>query len=210
MPPMMLGRKDITMDNEINNKYIQKKLSRKKNIYRCKLGMTQMIHFPLLNILLLPIIILTVIIWINIDYAFKAFDVPEIILPIYTVTIRVFGVLIPLLLVCGLINVIGFITSRKDEALVQMAFREKELRNGSPILMYKRKDRRTGVTTREWYSPIPMKLWVERQEEIADAMNIHFVQKFMYGGKSNGNRIVMCSAEGREATARGVLYDEEF
>ena len=55
-----------------------------------------------------------------------------------------------------------------------------------------------------------MNLWVERQEEIADAMNIHFVQNFRYGGKSNGNRIVMYSAEGREASSRGVLYDEEF
>ncbi len=169
-----------------------------------------MIQFPLLNILLLPIIILTLIIWVNKDYAFTVFDVPKIILPIYTVIRKAFGVLIPLLLVWGMIDVIGTIIARKDEALMQMAFNEKELRNGSPILMYKCKDKKTGVAIREWYSPIPMKLWVEHQEEIADAMNIHFVQNFRYGGKSNGSRIVMYSAEGREATARGVLYDEEF
>ena len=169
-----------------------------------------MIQFPLLNILLLPIIILTLIIWVNMDYAFTVFDVPKIILPIYTVTIKAFGVLIPLLWVWGMIDVIGTIIARKDEALMQMAFNEKELRNGSPILMYKCKDKKTGFAIREWYSPIPMKLWVEHQEEIADAMNIHFVQNFRYGGKSNGSRIVMYYAEGREATARGVLYDEEF
>ena len=55
-----------------------------------------------------------------------------------------------------------------------------------------------------------MNLWVERQEVIADAMNIHFVQNFRYGGRSNGNRFVMYSAEGREATSSGVLYDDDF
>ena len=169
-----------------------------------------MIQFPLLNILLLPIIILTLTIWVNMDYLFAVFDVPKIILPLYTVITKAFGALIPLLLVWGMVDVIGTIIARKDEALMQMAFNEKELRNGSPILMYKRKDKKTGVTIREWYSPIPMKLWVEHQEEIADAMNIHFVQDFQYGGKSNGSRIVMYSAEGREVMARGVLYDEEF
>ena len=169
-----------------------------------------MIQLPLLNILYLPIIILTVIIWVKMDYAFTVIDIPKIILPIYTVIIKAFGVLIPLLLLWGLIDVIGSIIARKDEAHVQMAFNEKELRNGSPILMYKRKDKNTGVTVREWYSPISMIYWVEHQEEIADAMNIHFVQNFRYGGKSNGSRIVMYSAEGREATSRGVLYDEEY
>lgn len=198
------------MQNDINNQYIQQKWNRKRNFCHWKLGIMQMIQLPLLNILLLPIIALTLIIWVNMDYAFTVFDVPKSILPIYTVIIKAFGVLIPLLLVWVMIDAIGTIIARKDEALMQMAFEEKELRNGSPILMYKRKDKKTGVTIREWYSPIPMKLWVEHQEEIADAMNIHFIQNFRYGGKSNGSRIVMYSAEGREATARGVLYDEEF
>lgn len=198
------------MENEFNNQYIQQKWNRKRNFCHWKLGIMQMIQFPLLNILLLPIIILTVIIWVKMDYAFTVFDVPKIMLSIYTVIIKAFGILIPLLLLLGLIEVIGSFTSRKDEANIQMAFGKKELRNGSPILMYKKKQRNSGVTVREFYSPIPMKLWVEHQEEIADAMNIHFVQNFRYGGKSHGNRIVMYSAEGREITARGVLYDEEF
>lgn len=198
------------MQNNINNQYILTKWNRKRNFCHWKLGIMQMIQFPLLNILLLPIIILTLTIWVNMDYLFAVFDVPKIILPLYTVITKAFGALIPLLLVWGMVDVIGTIIARKDEALMQMAFNEKELRNGSPILMYKRKDKKTGVTIREWYSPIPMKLWVEHQEEIADAMNIHFVQDFQYGGKSNGSRIVMYSAEGREVMARGVLYDEEF
>ncbi len=193
-----------------NNQYIQNRHNRKRNIGHWSLAKEQIKQYPLLLIITLPIVALTVIIWTKMDLAFIVFDVPKILLPAYTVTIKTLGVIVPLILVWGLVDVIGTLTARKDEALIQMAFKEKELRNGSPILIYKRKDKRTGVTVREWYSPIPMNLWVERQEEIADAMNIHFVQNFRYGGKSNGNRIVMYSAEGREPSSRGVLYDEDI
>lgn len=195
---------------DMNNQYIQNRHNRMNNSGHWRLAIGQMKQYPLLFVLAIPIIVLTVIIWGKMDIAFKVFSVPKLILPVYAVMVKALGVIVPILLLWGLVDVIGTLTARKDEALIQMAFKEKELRNGSPILIYKRKDKKTGVTIREWYSPIPMNLWVERQEEIADAMNIHFVQNFRYGGKSNGNRIVMYSAEGREATSRGVLYDEEF
>ena len=197
-------------DKESNNQYIQNRHNRKCNSGHWGLAVEQMKQYPSLMILVLPIIALTVIIWANMEYTFTVIDVPKLLLPVYTVTIKVLGVIVPLMLLWGLIDIIGTCAARKDEALIQMAFNKKELRNGSPILIYKRKDKKTGVTVREWYSPIPMNLWVERQEEIADAMNIHFVQNFRYGGKSNGNRIVMYSAEGREAISRGVLYDDDF
>lgn len=195
---------------DTNNKYLKNIYNRKKNRGHWRLAIGQIKQYPLLLILTIPIIALTVIVWMKMSVAFTVFDVPKLILPVYTVTVKALGVIVPVLLLWGLVDVIGTLNARKDEALIQMAFKEKELRNGSPILLYKRKDMKSGVTIREWYSPIPMNLWVERQEEIADAMNIHFVQNFRYGGKSNGNRIVMYSAEGREATSRGVLYDEEF
>ncbi len=196
------------MDN--NSKYIQNRYNRKRNFCHWRLAVRQMKQHPILLIFSIPIIVMTVIIWMKMEKALTVFDVPKIILPIFTVTFKALGVIVPFMLLWGLVDVIGTLTAQKDEALIQMAFKEKELRNGSPILFYKRKDKKTGVTVREWYSPIPMKLWVEHQEEIADAMNIHFVQNFRYGGKSNGNRIVMYSAEGRKIASRGVLYDEEF
>lgn len=198
------------MEKDINTQYIQNRYNRMRNWGHWGLAVSQMNQRPLLLILTIPIIALTIIIWEKMDFTFTVFDVPNMILPAYTVAVKVLGVIIPFFLLLGLVDVIGTLTARKDEALIQMAFKEKELRNGSPILIYKRKDKKTGVTVREWYSPIPMNLWVERQEEIADAMNIHFVQNFRYGGKSNGNRIVMYSVEGREATSRGVLYDDDF
>lgn len=198
------------MEKDTNAQYIQNRHNRMRNSGHLRLAVGQIKQYPFLLILTIPIIALTIIIWAKMDLAFTVFDIPMIILPVYAVTVKAFGVMIPLILAWGLIDAIGTLTARKDEALIQMAFKEKELRNGSPILIYKRKDKKTGVTIREWYSPIPMNLWVERQEVIADAMNIHFVQNFRYGGRSNGNRFVMCSAEGREATSRGVLYDDDF
>jgi hypothetical protein len=195
---------------DMNNQYIQNRHNRMKNSGHWRLAIGQIKQYPLLLILTIPIIALAIIIWVKMDFVFSVFDVPKMLLPAYIVTVKALGVIFPVLLLWGLVDVIGTLNAQKDEALIQMAFKEKELRNGSPILIYKRKDKKTGVTIREWYSPIPMNLWVERQEEIADAMNIHFVQNFRYGGKSNGNRIVMYSAEGREAISRGVLYDEEF
>ena len=198
------------MEKDTNAQYIQNRHNRMRNSGHLRLAVGQIKQYPFLLILTIPIIALTIIIWAKMDLAFTVFDIPMIILPVYAVTVKALGVMIPRILAWGLIYAIGMLTARKDEALIQMAFKEKELRNGSPILIYKRKDKKTGVTIREWYSPIPMNLWVERQEVIADAMNIHFVQNFRYGGRSNGNRFVMYSAEGREATSRGVLYDDDF
>lgn len=199
------------MNNQINNKYTQSKQNRIRNICHWKLALSVMIQNPLLFIFVLSIVVLGLFIWLKMDLVINAFNVPQIILPVYTISVRLFGILLPLILAWGLIDVIGTLTSRKDEANIQMAFKEGELRNGSPILMYKRKDKKTGVTVREWHSHIPMKLWVERQEEIADAMNIHFTEKFRYGGDSDGNRIVMCSAKGRGTLVKeSPIYDKDL
>jgi len=199
------------MNKQINNKYTQRKQNRIHNTCHWKLAMSIMVHNPLLFIFVLPIVVLAIFIWLKMDLVIMAFNVPEIMIPMYINIVRLLGVLIPLLLVWGLIDVIGTLTARKDEANIQMAFKEGELRNGSPILMYKRKDKKTGITVREWYSHIPMKLWVERQDEIADAMNIHFIEKFRYGGDSDGNRIVMCSAKGRGTLVKeSPIYDKDL
>ncbi len=198
------------MNNEINNQYIQQKWNRRRNFCHWKLGIMQMIQLPLLNILLLPIIILTLIIWVNMDYAFVVFDVPKIILPIYTIIIKAFGVLIPLLLVWGMIDVIGTIIAQKDEVLMQMAFNEKELRNGSPILMYKSKDKTRGYIRRVWYSPIPLKIWIECQDRIEHQMMESIIKELDYDDRAKDNRIVMISVKGmkRVKEEKPVLDNE--
>jgi hypothetical protein len=190
--------------------YIEQRRNSKKQLLRLRLGILQMIHRPLLNIFLVPIITGTVFIWRKKDMTLTLFDVPQILYPIYRYTIIALAVLLPILFMLTLIEAIGNMTARKDEANLQEAFEPQELRNGSPVLMDKKRIKGSNVTMREFYSNIPMITWIERQEEIVDSMNIHFVEKLKYGGKSNGKRIVMYTAQGRGVTSRGKLYDDEF
>lgn len=120
--------------------------------------------------------------------------------------------LIPALLILALLERIGELTARRDEAKLMVAFSANDLRNGCPILISKKKAKGTDVTVREFYSNIPYDVWIEKKEAVADAMNVHFVEEIQYGGKNNNNgkRIVIKTAKGRKPADRGVLYDEEF
>ena len=91
-----------------------------------------------------------------------------------------------------------------------IAFEPKELRNGCPILMSKKKLKGTSAIKREYYSDIPLYVWEEKKNAIADAMNIRFVEEIQYGGRANGKRVVIYTTSGRKAESKGKLYDEEF
>lgn len=205
--PLDIWQERIIMKD---NQYLEQSRNRKKQFLRLRLGILQIIHKPLLAILFLPIIAISIFIWVKKDIAFRLLEPPQIIFPIYKYTISILAVLIPLFLFVACIECIGKMISRRDEANLLKAFTQKELRNGCPILMNKKTLKGSNVVMREFYSDIPMQTWISRQEDIADSMNLHFVEKLRYGGKSNGKRIVMYTAKEREITARGDLYDDEF
>lgn len=190
-----------------NKQYNQKRYNRKRNISHWGLALQQIRQYPLMLVLFLPIVILAITIWVKMDVALTAFDVPEMLFTIYNIAIKIMAVLIPLLLLWVLIDITGSLTAHKDEAAVQMVFDEKELRNGSPILMYKRKDKKTGVYMREWYSPIPLKIWIEQQDRIEHHMREHLKKEFEYD-YANDSRIVMYSAKGtKHVEEENPVYD---
>ena len=115
-----------------------------------------------------------------------------------------------LLLLLFILETIGKLTARKEEVALLIAFSPKDLRNGCPILMSKKRLKETNVIRREYYSDIPLHIWEEKKNAIADAMNIRFVEEIQYGGRANGKRIVLYTTSGRKAEGRGKLYDEEF
>lgn len=194
-----------------NNRRIKNKQNRERNISHWKLAIGQMKQKPLLLIFVIPIIILTTFIWIKMGGALTVFDVPKIILPVYTAVIKSLGVLIPLVLAWVLIDSIGTNTARKDEERIKMAFEEKELRHGSPILIYKRKDKKTGAYILVWDSHIPLKTWVERQDRIEHHMKEHLIRELEYDDRANDSRIVMCSAKGIKASEKNSpVYDMEL
>jgi len=193
-----------------NSQYLTKRRNRTMLYLRIRLGIIQLINKPLLNILLIPIIILSVAVWKGKDKLITSFDVPEILFPIFRYSIYIISIMIPILLLLFLIECIGAFTARKDEGDLQEAFDKQELRNGCPILMNKKKVKGSNVIMLEFYSSIPLKTWIDKKDDIADSMNVHFVEQIRYGGKSHGKRIVIFTGTGRKPTDRENLYDEEL
>ncbi|EOU1503414.1 hypothetical protein QTI76_08560 [Clostridium perfringens] len=192
------------------NKYLIQRRNRKKQWLRLRLGVLQLINKPVLNILWVVIGISIVLIIIGKEKLVRYLDVPQILIPVFNLTMNIVIVLIPIILILFMIESIGELSARKDEADLQEAFGKKALRNGCPILMNKKRDKNTNVIMREFYSSIPYNTWIENMDAIADSMNVHFVEKIQYGGRADGKRIVIYTATGRKPIERDELYDEEF
>lgn len=192
-----------------NNNYQIRQRNQIKQFLRLRLGFLQFIHRPALNLLWLFVGLFTAIIIILKNKIVEVTAIPQIIEPIFDVALNVFIVLMPILMIFAILEYVGELTARRDENKLMVAFSAKDLRNGCPILISKRKIRGTDVTVREFYSNISYDVWIENKEAIADAMNVHFVEETQYS-KNNGKRIVIKTAKGRKPTDRGILYDEEF
>ena len=193
----------------MNNKYSLNRRTRLKEYSRVRLGVMQMIYKPILSLILIPILSSAVVIWREKNKLILLLDIPSIMIPFIQFVVNFLSVSIPLLLLAGLFVTIGNITAQKDEADIAEAFTSQDLRNGCPILIFKKRIKGTQVTIREFHSSIPLKIWIDKMDSIADAMNISFVETIGYG-RSNGRRVVLHSVPGREIKSRGNLYDEDF
>ena len=193
----------------MNNNYINNREKYRKRYYRIRLGVLQMIHYPLLNLLLLiPVLGLVAFIYFK-TYILNA-EISAFFYPIIKFILDVLTYVVPTVLLLAVVSIISVVSALRDEADVRMAFSKDELRNGSPILINKKKIKGTDVIEREFYSNIPMRIWNKRTEELSDLLNAHFVEEIRYGGKSNGKRIVICTAPSRDLPNRTTLYDDEF
>lgn len=195
-----------------NNTYNIRRKNQIKQLMRLKLGFNQFIHKPILNLLWLLVCFVTAIIIVLKNELTEIINIPQLIEPIFNIALNIFVFLIPIIMIFAILEYIGEYTARRDEAKLMVAFSAKDLRNGCPILISKRKIKGTDVIVREFYSNIPYDVWIGKKEVIADAMNVHFVEEIQYGGKGNNNGkiIVIKTARGRKPIDRGVLYDDEF
>lgn len=196
-----------------SKQYIQQMYNKRKTCYRLLLGLQQLRNYPVLNLL-----------WIIIGVGFvllkkaeKVFVESINVLPIYEkvfyVSMWLLLILIPAICGLGAIYFIGCCFAIKDEADMTIVFCDKrDIKNQSPILVFKKKDKTTGVIKREFYTTIPMEQWQEKKETICDRMDIHLIGDISYGGrkKNKGNHIYFESAKGRKPKERGVLYDDIF
>ena len=193
----------------MNNKYINNREKYRKRYYRVRLGFLQMIHYPLLNLLLLiPISGLVAFTYFKMQILNA--EISAFFYPIIKFILDVLTYVVPIALLLAVVSIISVATALHDEANVQMAFTKDELRNGSPILISKKKIKNTDVTEREFYTNIPLRIWNKRIDDLSDSLNAHFVEEIRYGGKSNGKRIIISTAPSRDLPSRATLYDDEF
>jgi hypothetical protein len=181
----------------------------RKRFFRIRLGVLQLIHKPLLNLLLIiPLSVFILLIYWK-SQVLTA-DIPEFFYPLIKFIFELLTVIVPLSLIVAIIAFIGVLSAIGDEANVEIAFSRDELRNGCPILINKKRIKDTDVLLREFYSNIPLRIWNRRTEELSDSLNVHFVEEIQYGGKSDGKRIVIRTAPSRELPQRITLYDDEL
>ncbi len=204
----------LEMGGKMNNiKFNEKRYRRKINIYRLKVGIQQFINYPFLN-LFWGIFAIGIALLVIVKRRFVSnMEVHRLFVKIFPLCMNVILIIVPVILAMGVIWAIGNWFAVRDEADLEIIFGDKrDITNQVPILIYKKKDRKSGVTKREFYTTIPMERWQEKKEAICDRMNIYLVGDITYGGKkkNKGNHVYFESAKGRKPKERGKLYDDTF
>lgn len=196
-----------------NKKYNEQRHNRRKQRYRLSLGFQQLWNYPVLNLIWLPFAVGVVLMGITKRKYIASMDVYPMFESVFTVCVTVITIIFPILCAIGLVQFIGFCFAIRDEADMELVFGDKEdVKNQSTLLISKKKDRKSRVMKREFYTTIPMERWQEEKEAICDRFNIHIIGDITYGGskKNKGNHIYFESAKGRKPHERGSLYDDIF
>lgn len=196
-----------------NKEFNEQRHNRKKQQYRFTLGIQQLWNYPLLNLIWVLFTVAVVFLVMAEKKYIANMDVYPIFEFIFFVCMKVVVIIFPIICAIGLIQLIGFCFAIRDEADMELVFGDRrDVKNQPPVLISKKKNRKTGVIAREFYTTIPMEQWQEKREAICDRMDIHLIGEINYGGrkKNKGNHIYFESAKGRKLKESGVLYDEIF
>ena len=196
-----------------SKQFNEERHNRKKQKYRVILGIQQLWNYPLLNFIWVLFAVGVVCLMIVEKKYIANMDVYPMFESIFSVCMTAVIIMFPIICAIGIVQLIGLLFAIRDEADMEIVFGDKrDIKNQPPILIYKKKDRKSGVTKREFYTTIPMERWKEKKEAICDRLDIHIVGDITYGGrkKNKGNHIYFESAKGRNPKERGVLYDDTF
>lgn len=194
-----------------NKEYNDRRNNRLKQQYRLTLGVMQFVNYPLLNLLWIVFAVGVLLTSIVAEKLISNMTVYPIFESLFFVCMKLIIVVFAIICAIGLIQFIGYSFAIKDEADMDIVFNDAhDVNSQPPILIRKKKNKRTGTIQREFYTTIPMARWQEKKESICDRMNIHLIGDITYGGKkkNKGNHIYFESAKGRKPEERGVLYDD--
>lgn len=206
----LISTKGDIMDNQ---NYNIKRYNRKKQRYRLKLGIQQLLNYPVLNIIWILFGFGVMILAVVVKKISTNLEIHSGLSQIFEGCMKMFMILFPIICAVGVIQMIGNIFARQDEADLELVFGDKRnMKNQPPMLIFKKKDKKSGVIKREFYTAISMERWQEKKDAICDRMDIHLIGDITYGGrkKNRGNHIYFESAKGRKPMERGVLYDDTF
>lgn len=196
-----------------NKEFNEQRHNRKKQQYRFILGIQQLWNYPLLNIIWglfaggVGFLVMAERKYITSVEVYPMFE------NILSVCMTAIIIIFPIICAIGIVQLIGFLFAIRDEADMEIVFGDKrDVKNQPPMLIFKKKDSKSGVIKREFYTTIPMEHWQEKKEAICDRLDVHLIGDITYGGKNKnkGNHIYFESAKGRNRKERGVLYDDTF
>lgn len=196
-----------------NKEFNEQRYNRKKQQYRFVLGIQQLWNYPILNFIWVLFAVGVVFLVIAEKKYTASMEVYPMFATLFNACMKVITIIFPIICGIGLLQFTGFCFAIKDEADMELVFGDKrDVKNQPPMLIYKKKDRKSGVIKREFYSTIPMERWQEKKDAICDRLDVHLIGDISYGGrkKNKGNHIYFESAKGRNPKERGVLYDDTF
>lgn len=196
-----------------NKEFNEQRYNRKKQQYRFVLGIQQLWNYPILNFIWVLFAVGVVFLVIAEKKYTASMEVYPMFETLFNACMKVITIIFSIICGIGLLQFIGVCFAIKDEADMELVFGDKrDVKNQPPMLIYKKKDRKSGVIKREFYSSIPMERWQEKKDAICDRLDVHLIGDISYGGrkKNKGNHIYFESAKGRNPKERGVLYDDTF
>lgn len=190
-----------------NDNYNSRSYNRKKQCFRIKLGIQRFIISPALNIFwVLPLISYLLLNQLK-NYYLEVFSVAEIMRPIFEFSLTVATVIIPIALFILILQTVAEFTARKDESKAAMCFNKKQIENGTPILVSKKRGKNKNILVRTFYTYIPLHIWKEQQAYIDDIFNVRTIG-IDYGKRAN--TIVLTTTKGRKSNIEDKIYDESI
>ena len=118
--------------------YNQKRHNIRKNIYRLKLGIEQFYNYPILTFIWVFVIIGIVFFVKGEQKLVTAFETPHILMPIFNFCVMFLTIFLPIIIVIGILQGVGSLMARKDEADIMLVFDKKDIEKGCPILIQKK------------------------------------------------------------------------
>lgn len=159
---------------------------------------------------LVVLIVLALLAWSNRGRVALTSPIP-LFSEIWAYTVDALIVLLTLIALLMVLAALGtpYQAKRIEEALKHVGVVDRY--GFPPILLSRQRDKSSGITTMTFYSRgISKELWEKKRQKIEEVLNMHQIEDVKYGGKHNGNYIILTVAKGTERIERSeTLYDDE-